>query len=932
MQIPLATYRVQMHHEFDFEKAKKIVSYLSDLGISHFYASPIFKARKKSLHGYDIVDPNQLNPELGSREDFLSLAGEIKRVGMFWLQDIVPNHMAIDSDNVMLMDVLENGRDAAYSGWFDINWNHLYENMRGRMLVPLLGSFYAEALERGEIHLAYNEKGFSIRYYDLSLPLQVGSYPFVLETNIKVLEQRLTGGNTDFINLLGIINLFKGLAAYDGDTAQSVQVRHAKTMLWELYQNNPEVKKYIDETIEFLNGNKDDPHSFDNLDTLISKQLFRLSFWKVASEEINYRRFFTINELISVRVEDKEVFEKTHQLIFDMVTQGHFNALRVDHIDGLLDPQGYLQRLKQKLSDTYVIVEKILGREECLRANWVVQGTTGYDFLNYVNGVLCQSAHAKKIQSIYQRFTDYSGEYETFLADKKRNIISKHMAGNIDNLAHELKDISGRDRYGRDITLYGLRRALVEVMAFFPIYRTYINQEAVLEDDTRIIMTAIEKARENLTGFAYELDFIRKFLLLEFNHSTLEEDKKRWVNFVMNFQQFTGPLMAKGLEDTVFYIYNRLISLNEVGGFPETFGVALEDFHAFNSQRAQSFPHTLNTTATHDTKRGEDARARINVLSELPEEWATQLKKWHKMNAKKKVKVKGRAMPDENDEYFIYQALIGAMPFEESEYASFAERMKAYIVKAVREAKRHTAWIKPDTAYEQASVQFIDSLLEKADDNLFLNDFITFQKKIANFGIFNSLTQTILKIMSPGVPDFYQGTELWDFSFVDPDNRRPVDFEKRSVILRQLKEAQGHDIIKLIGELLAHKEDGEIKLFLIYRLLQARQKYAQLFQAPIYQALEVEGSRRDNIIAFRLTSGNEQAIIVVPRYFCSLVKEGELPLGEKVWGDTVIKLTGSPSVKYEDMITGKLSTPGEELFASQIFADFSGVVLLGTDQ
>lgn len=928
MQIPRATYRIQLHHAFGFQKAKEIISYLSVLGVSHIYASPIFKARKKSMHGYDIVDPNQINPELGSQEDFVALAKEVKGAGMFWLQDIVPNHMAIDSDNAMLMDVFENGGDSAYAAFFDIDWDHMYENMRGRMLVPLLGSFYAEALERGEIRLIYNEKGFSIQYYDLILPLKVGSYNTVLGSNIEGLEQRLTNGSVVFIKLLGIINLFKSLAACDGDRAQSAQMRHAKTMLWELYQGNSEVKAYIDENLSFLNGRKDDPASYDNLDALISEQLYRLSFWKVASEEINYRRFFTINELISVRVEDSGVFEKTHQLILNMVSQGYFDALRVDHIDGLYDPARYLEKLKGKTGDTYVIVEKILGPQERLSGEWAVQGTTGYDFLNYVNGVLCNPSHLKKFQHIYQRFTGFDDDYEKFLAEKKRNIISKHLAGNIDNLAHELKDISGKDRYGRDITLYGLRRALVEVMAFFPIYRTYINQESIEKEDALIIKAAIEKAKENLSGFSYEIDFIRKFLLLEFDHLTGEEDKKRWVDFVMNFQQYTGPLMAKGLEDTVFYIFNRLISLNEVGGSSERFGLPLKDFHDFNQKRAHALPHTLNATATHDTKRGEDARARINVLSELPDEWAMQLRKWHFVNAKKKAKAKGHAMPDENDEYFIYQALIGSMPFEDCECDSFVDRMKDYIVKAVREAKRHTAWIKPDTEYEKACVEFIASLLSKTGDNLFLRDFLPFQHKIAYFGILNSLAQTILKMTCPGIPDFYQGTELWDFSFVDPDNRRPVDFQKRLAMLKYIQEGEQKNLLSFIAELLARKEDGRIKMLLVYRLLKARKQYAELFQSSVYQPLAVEGSRKENIIAFTLTSQKDQAMVIVPRHFYSLVKEDELPFGEVVWGDTAIELPKDSAVKYEDLITGQVIMPQGKLFVSQSFLHFPGAVLI----
>ncbi|MBU1125507.1 MAG: malto-oligosyltrehalose synthase, partial [Candidatus Omnitrophica bacterium] len=634
MNIPRATYRIQFTPSFGFSQAKEIVSYLADLGVSHLYASPIFKAHKGSAHGYDIVDPGQLNPELGAAEVFRELVEELKGRGILWLQDIVPNHVAFDSDNEMLMDVLENGRDSAYFHFFDIDWNHPYENLRGRLLAPFLGKFYAEALEDGEIRLEYDEKGMTINYYQLRMPLKVQSYVEVLESRITHLEEKLTGTNPDFTNLLGIIHLFKTLASPQGNIQQSEQVGHAKKMLWLLYSENAAIRQFIDENILLFNGERGKPESFDILDKLISSQLFRLSFWKVASEEINYRRFFTINELISVRVEDKFVFNHTHRLIFQLVREGVFDGLRVDHIDGLYDPTSYLKHLRKRAGDIYIVAEKILASSERLPVSWPIQGSTGYDFMNYVNRIFCKGESQKAFFKLYRSFTGMTAAYEDLVCEKKRTIISKHLAGNIDNLAHLLKKISSHDKYGRDITLYGLRRALVEVMAMCGVYRTYVNQEGATAEDMQYLAQAIQRTHQRLPGFFYEVNFIEKFLLLRYNGHVSEELKKQWIDFVMNFQQYTAPLMAKGFEDTVLYVFAPLLSLNEVGGDPTQFGCTLEEFHDFIAQ-GPGMRTALNATATHDTKRGEDVRARINVLSEFSQEWEQHLKAWAKLNKKK---------------------------------------------------------------------------------------------------------------------------------------------------------------------------------------------------------------------------------------------------------------------------------------------------------
>ena len=901
MHLPRATYRIQFSPQFGFKQAKEILGYLSDLGISDLYASPIFKARKGSNHGYDIVDPNQLNPQLGTDEDFRFLIDEAKKLGIFWLQDIVPNHMAYDSQNEMLMDVLENGKDSEYYNFFDIDWDHNYENLRSRVLAPFLGKFYAGALENGEISLKYDEKGLSINYYEQRLPLRVGSYVRALEHNIKTLEERLDSSNADFIKLLGIINLFKSLSSQYGDIRQSEQVRHAKKMLWSLYSDNTVIKQFIDESITLFNGTKGKPESFDALDKLISEQLFRLSFWKVASEEINYRRFFTINELVSVRVEDQAVYSHTHQLIFRLIQDGLVCGLRVDHIDGLFDPTQYLKRLRQDVGDAFIVVEKILAPLESLPQSWPIQGSTGYDFLNYVNGAFCNTSARRAFAKLYGSFAGMRMTYEELAIEKKRVIISKHLAGNIDNLAQLLKRISSRDKYGRDMTLYGLRRALVEVMAVFGVYRTYIDRQGARQEDIQYLRQAIERAAERLPGYFYEINFIGKFLLLQYNGAVSEEDKEQWIDFVMNFQQYTAPLMAKGFEDTVLYIYNPLISLNEVGGSPERFGFSREEFHRFNQGAMQYARYSLNATATHDTKRGEDVRARINVLSEMPQEWEQHLKQWVKFNRKFKKTVHGYRAPEANDEYLLYQTLLGACP-PEGITQEFRERVKNYLIKAVREAKLHTAWIKPDTDYENACSSFLERILADDDENEFLKTFIPFQKKISFYGIFNSLSQALLKIASPGIPDFYQGTELWDFNLVDPDNRRPVDFEKRKSFFNEMQTKKG-DLPGLIKDLFVHKDDGRIKLFTIYRLLKARNRFKELFENGEYIPLKAEGKYQDNIIVFARQDHNSCCIVLAPRFLSMIVKEDELPLGESIWQDTVIFLPDEFPSEWASILT-----------------------------
>lgn len=929
MSTPLATYRLQLHKDFPFAMARAVVPYLSRLGVSHLYASPVFKARAGSLHGYDVVDPSVINPELGGEEGLKELSAALSGAGLSIMQDIVPNHMAYDSENAMIMDVLEKGPHSVHRDFFDIDWDHIYENLRGRLLTPFLGSFYGEALENGELRLAYGESGLSLNYYRLKLPLRMESYIKVFGGEVGPLEGVLGAESPELSNFIGTVSLLKTLSAAPGAEYPEGQFAHAKKMLWTMYHGVPAIKDFMDGQVSRLNGTKGDSDSFDALDELVSRQFFRPSYWKVAAEEINYRRFFTINELISLRIEDQRVFDYVHGTPLRLVKDGCVSAFRVDHVDGLIDPQRYLERLRSAAGpDVYIAVEKILAPGEALPGGWPIQGTTGYDFTNYANGVFCRRENEHEFSRLYQQFTGLETPYDDLVCAKKRMIISRHLAGNIDNLAHMVKKASANDRYGRDITLYGLRRALVEVMANFPIYRTYINSESgPCGAESAYIRSAAEKARERLPGFGYELNFIEAFLLMGTHKSLRDESGKDMLAFVMNFQQYTAPLMAKGFEDTILYIHNTLTSLNEVGSAPNLFGFTLEKFHEFNRDRAEFWPLSMNATSTHDTKRGEDLRARVNVLSEMPEAWNAKLRAWAKLNlAKKRRRASLAEMPDRNDEYFIYQTLLGAWPAGEDVPADFAGRVKAYAVKAAREAQVHTNWIKPDQEYEGAVTAFIDGALAGSPDNRFLEDFKPFQKKLARYGAFNSLSQTLLKIAGPGVPDLYQGAELWDLSMVDPDNRRPVDFGLRERLLSEIEAGYAADPAKLLAGLLSDLPSGRIKLFLIWRALAVRNGLRGLFEKGGYTVLEAEGTHKESVIAFARSFEGRHVIVVAPRFISGFTPEGAAPLGD-LWKDTRLVLPDGLPETWTETLSGREVKAGPGLRASELFRDFPCALL-----
>lgn len=922
MKAPIATYRLQLHKDFPFARAAELAPYLKELGVSHLYASPVFRARAGSMHGYDVVDPTVINPELGGEEGLAALTRELERSGLSIMQDIVPNHMSYDSQNSMLMDVMEKGPYSPHKGFFDVDWDHIYENLRGRILTPFLGSFYGEALENGELKLVYDEIGLALAYYALRLPLRVESYEEVFGGDIAPLEAALGPDSPELARYIGTVGLFRGLKSED--PASAGQCAHARRKLRELYSSSEAVRAHADAAVERFNGRKGDSSSFDALDSLVSSQFFRPSYWKVAAEEINYRRFFTINELISVRVEDPEVFDRVHSAALKLISSGAVTALRVDHVDGLLDPRGYLSRLREAAGpDVYLTVEKILAPGEELPSDWPIQGTTGYDFTNYANGLFCRRESDKEFSRLYYRFTRLETRYDEMVVAKKRMIISRHLAGNIDNLAHMMKKSAADDRYGRDITLYGLRRALVEVMAHFPVYRTYISgPQGPTEAERKVIKTAVDGARRRLRDFGYELNFIEAFLLMG-GHKSLEgESADNILPCVMAFQQYTAPLMAKGFEDTILYIYNRLSSLNEVGGSPDLFGFTPEEVHAFFSARAARAPLTMNCSSTHDTKRSEDVRARINVLSETPGDWYAVLRRWARLNqAGRRRDSADREMPSRNDEYLFYQTLLGAWPAEGEPGPDFAERIKEYSVKAAREAQVETNWIKPDADYESALRGFVDRALQPGPENKFLEDFLPSQRLISFYGAFNSLSQTLLKIAAPGLPDIYQGCELWDFSLVDPDNRRPVDFALRTRLLEEIKRGFAADPGALLRGLTEDLPSGRIKLFLTWRALAARAAMRDVFEGGSYLPLAAEGPHAESVFAFARVHDGRAVIAAVPRLISAFVPAGQAPLGE-LWQDTRLVLPPEAGGTFADAFTGRSFEAGGSVALKDLFASF----------
>ena len=797
MRIPVSTYRVQFNRDFRFVDALHIVDYLHDLGITDLYASPILKARPGSTHGYDVIDPTQINPEIGTPAEFDELVSALQAKGMGLVLDIVPNHMAASVDNPWWFDVLEKGQDSPYAAFFDVNWES------EKVLLPILGKPYGEALDNEELVLKIENGRPVLQYYEQRLPIAAG----------------------------------------------------AENM---------------------------------NVDQVLSRQHYRLAFWRKAADGINYRRFFDISDLVAVRAERDDVFQATHEYVLKLVDEGKVTGLRIDHIDGLLDPKAYLDRLPE----TYVVTEKILGGNEHIPCDWHTHGTTGYDFVNFTNGAFIDREGFHKIERTYSDFVQSDSTTVDVFRKRKRQVMRELFAGEVAALVHRLSQLAEEDRHARDLATEELKEAFVSVTACLPVYRTYIRDENISETDRAYIEDAI-----TVSGKGPAFDFLRRVLLVD-PAWYLQQRKADYLDFVMRWQQFTGPVMAKGLEDTTFYVHNPLISVNEVGGDsngPESY-FGIEEFHRRNLARHARWPHTMNASSTHDTKRSEDVRTRINVLSEMPIEWARCLRRWRRWTTT-------ASAPAPNEQILIFQSMLGAWPIE-------SDRLKQYVRKALREGKTHTSWINTDEKYENRVLSFVDSLYA---NKAFLTDFERFQKKVAYFGALSSLCQLVLKITSPGVPDFYRGTDIWDLSLADPDNRRPVDFSSRVEMLTTLKKKVSP------GQLLKSWADGRLKLYLTWKLLNFRRAHSDLFLQGEYIPLQVTGARADHIIAFARHVHDEWCVVAVPRLLAKLGR------GKNIWEDTSIQLPPEAPSHWTNILTsGEVNSP---MSASALFSTLPHAVL-----
>lgn len=956
--IPRAIYRLQFNKDFTFSQAVEIVPYLAKLGISHCYASPYLKARPGSSHGYDVVDHGVLNPEIGTQEDYERFVAVLHEHDMGQIIDVVPNHMGVmGCDNAWWLDVLENGPAAVHAKCFDIDWDPLNPDIKGKVLLPVLGDYYATVLERGEIILEFDSvRGeFSLFYYQHRMPIDPATYPLIVLHRYERLVAVLGETDQRNIELQTLLTAFARLPTrLDTEPSHRAERQRDKEVhkhhLATLVAASPDIAQHIRDNLNDFNGRSGDTASFDALHALIQEQGYRLAFWHIASHEINYRRFFDINGLAALRIEEPDVFEATHHFVLDLVKQGKVNGMRIDHPDGLYNPREYFSRLQSSAGGRvheageslplYLVIEKILAEHEQLPLDWPIHGTTGYQFSNLANSLLIDPSSKWRMTRIYERFIGESIDFEALVHRAKHLVMNTALVSELNVLAYRLARIAAMDRHTCDFTLYTLREALAEVVACFPVYRTYINDNGLSDNDRGHIEWAIAIAKKRNPALDSRVfTFVQSVLSTDIAQGRPEAYHSAVIFFAMKFQQFTSPVMAKGLEDTSFYRYHRLVSLNDVGGDPSRFGISVAAYHAVTRARVKRWPHNLLATSTHDSKRSEDLRTRINVLSEIPAEWMLFLKGWSKINHTKKQSIDGILVPSANDEYLLYQTLIGSWPLGDmmfDDLDAYRLRIEAYMIKAVREAKEHSSWINVNSAYEAALSDFIATLLTPGDKNLFLTDFERATQRITHHGLLNSLSLMLLKLTSPGVPDIYQGCELWQFNLVDPDNRRSVDFSLRGRLLNELRQMENFPVTELIERLhilLDGMADGRAKLYLIWRTLALRAQKPELFYKGDYQSLTVRGERANHICAYARRHGNEALIAVAPRLTVKLLgakgENGGLPLGHDIWRDTRIDLPKElRCVSWRNVYTKEILASDNSLVVANTLVNFPVALLV----
>ena len=959
---PLSTYRLQLHAGFTLAHAEAVLPYLRQLGVGDCYASPLFEARPGSMHGYDVTRHDRLNPELGGEEGFARFTTRLRELGMGLLLDIVPNHMSVGNDSLWWQDVLENGRASEYASYFDIDWTPLNPDMKDKLLLPILGSQYGDELEAKRIQVAAIDGRLMVRYFEHLVPIAPRSLSVIFP------NAELEG--------LGVPQSFREILRDTAhipphETTDATLVAQRRRQLDELRPRlraalqDEEMRPALQRALERINGVEGDVRSFDRLHELLEQQPYRLAFWRVSSEEINYRRFFDINDLAGLRMENAEVFAATHGLIRRLLAREEVTGLRIDHCDGMFNPRQYLIRLQllyvaahccgetahaptapngielevrdtmrgcdwaAKQGPLYVVVEKILEPREALPREWPVRGTSGYDFVYLGNQIFICGANKQRFTDFYTRLIGEAADPETIIYESKLSVMRNALSSETYVLTNLLSRLAAANRNARDFTDDLLESAIRETIACFPVYRTYIDDRGqYTERDRAFIRQAIARAKQrNRETDESVFDFLENTLLLH-GRAGVEIDERE-LYFALKFQQLTGPVMAKGVEDTAFYVYNRFISSNDVGGSIEAFGIPPGEFHEANRGRLKTAPDAMLATSTHDTKRSEDVRNRLNVLSEMTYMWPSYVRRWMRLNARhRRTLSDGRVAPSPNEEYFLYQTLAGAWPWRmrnEEDREEFLARIEQYMTKALSEAKVSLSWTNPNPAYVEAVRGFLRGILMpdgRGRDPRFVETMGELLPALRLFGAVNSLAQTVLKIASPGVPDFYQGTELWDLSLVDPDNRRPVDYEVRQRALEELREqATSRSELAVCREVLDRMGDGRVKLWTIHRALGLRNRMAETFRRGEYVPVTATNGHAEHVLGF--TRGG-RVLAVVPRLAYTLMDgKTRLPLGH-AWGRGELIVPEMAGAALENVFTGewvRVSEDGRVPLGS-VFAEF----------
>jgi (1->4)-alpha-D-glucan 1-alpha-D-glucosylmutase len=969
--VPVSTYRLQVHGGFPLSAARDVVAYLARLGIAGAYTSPYFSASPGSTHGYDVSNHNEINPEVGGAAAHDEFVAAVKSHGLIHLVDFVPNHMGIGTGaNAWWNDVLENGQSSPSAKFFDIDWAPVKEELRAKLLLPILGDQYGQVLERGELELVFRDGALGLKYFNHELPINPRQAPRVYRVAVAPLTERLGADNPQLHELLSIIASLENLPPFTESNPQRMAVRQrekevARGRMTRLVAESPEVGAEILAAVKQFNGEPGRPESFDALHELLEMQPYRLAYWRTASHEINYRRFFDINTLAGLRVEDPTVFEHTHRLLRSLLAEDKVQAVRIDHPDGLFDPARYFSMLQDLAAAAWntsrererdgrperpllVLAEKILSGREQLPRRWAVHGTTGYNYLNDLNGLYVDGGQARHLRRAYAKLTGRTEPFDDVLYRSKRLIIETAMASELTVLTDMLDRLAEGSRKSRDFTRDSLREVITEVVACFPVYRTYVDEDGWTPEDRAVVERAIARARRRNPAMESSLfDFFREVMLPRdvepdplpndrrggYPPATQEEARER-LRFAMKLQQYTGPVQAKGLEDTTFYRYNVLLSINEVGGDPGRFGRSAAEVHEANVQRLRQWPLEMLATSTHDTKMGEDVRARVNAISELSAEWTRNVARWMRLNRGLRTLIEADPAPDRNDEYRFYQALVGCWPAEEIAAAEapreFVARLQEYMLKAAREAKVHTSWLTTNQQYEDALTSFVERALTGSGAARFFPALRPLQSRIAAIGMLNSLSQVTVKLGSPGIPDFYQGTELWDLSLVDPDNRRPVDFDRRRMLVDEidsiLATAPAERKARL-ADAVAGWRDSRIKLLTTVAGLRLRREKPELFLAGDYLPLDTDVTVEGGAFAFARLDGEDAALFVAPR-LCSRLfgTDPRPPLGETWQASRVLIPQQLVGRTFRHEMTGaeiRATSTGDQtwIFLGEIFED-----------